>query len=296
VQEELHARYQWDVRPQHFSPPKSLRAWPNGGRMAVVVIILNEWESNPWHRGRTMPTTYHHKFDFLALGSREYGAKHGIWRILDCLDKHGVKATMVTNGLVAELFPDNVRAAAQGGHEVATHQWDQSVFPYMFQSKEEERNALVRSIEALEKASGQRVQGYMSPGPRPTPHTLELLAELGLRWTCDYIDSDLPYLLTVKGKRIVSVGYSSPGCIDYELMQHGAVQGLAEMKNSFDAMHEESKRHPMKFCYAVHNHWGGTPGMVRMMDQFLAYARQHDGVWFPRCIELADFWSQHVAA
>lgn len=283
--------YQWNIRPQHPSRPAWFRDWPGGARTAVVVIVLNEWESNPWHRSRPMPTNYHYKFDALALGGREYGAKHGVWRLLDVLDSHGVKSTMVANGLVAELFPDTVRAAKERGHEVAAHQWDQSVFPYMFQSREEERASLVRTLDALQRVTGEPVQGYMSPGPRPTPCTLELLAELDLRWTCDYVDSDIPYVLTVNDKRIVSVGYCTPGCLDFELLAHGAVPGLAELKNSFDAVYEESKRHPMKFCYAVHTHWGGTPGMARMLDGFLAYARSHEDVWFARCIDVAEFWA-----
>ncbi len=283
--------YQWDIRPQHPSRPGWFREWPGGAQTAVVVILLNEWESAPWHRSRTMPTTYHYKFDFLALGGREYGVKHGVSRLLEVMDKHGIKSTMVANGLVAELFPDTIRAAKERGHEVGAHQWDQSMFPYMFKSRAEERAALVRTIQAIEKVTGERPVGYMSPGPRPTSCTLDLLAELDLRWTCDYVDSDIPYMLQVNGKDIVSVGYSTPGCVDFDLLAHGAVQGLAELKNSFDAVYEESKRRPMKFCYAVHGNWGGTPGMARMFDAFLAYVRSHKGIWFARCVDVADFWA-----
>jgi peptidoglycan/xylan/chitin deacetylase (PgdA/CDA1 family) len=31
------------------------------------------------------------------------------WRLLGVLDRHNVKATVVTSGLVAELFPESVR-------------------------------------------------------------------------------------------------------------------------------------------------------------------------------------------
>lgn len=263
----------------------------------MVVIVLHEWESVPWHRSRPMPANSHHKFDFLALGGREYGAKHGIWRLLDVLDSNDVKATVVTSGLAAELFPEGVRAAQERGHELAAHQWDQCVFPPMFQSRDEERSSLVRTMEALEEVTGERVLGYMSPGPRPTPYTLELLAELDFRWTCDYVDSDIPSLISVNGHRIVSVGYSTPGCVDSQLLQHGSiVQGLEEMKYIFEAMYRESKDHPMKFCYAVHTHWGGTPGMGRLLDEFLTYARGHQGVWFPRCIDVAKFWTSGADA
>ena len=55
---------------------------------------------------RPMPADTAHTDDFMALGAREYGANFGIWRLLDVLDKHGVKATVITSGMMAELFPE----------------------------------------------------------------------------------------------------------------------------------------------------------------------------------------------
>ena len=107
--------YQWDLRPQIPQRPEWFRAWRDGLMMAVQILILNEWESVPRHRKRPMAVDlqnrhdYEKKFDYLALGVREYGVRHGIGRLLDVLDKHGVKATIPTNGLTAELFPATVR-------------------------------------------------------------------------------------------------------------------------------------------------------------------------------------------
>lgn len=289
--DDITEPYQWHLRPRNPTRPEWFRSWPNGARMAVQVIVLHEWESVPWHRSRPMPANAFHKFDFMSLGAREYGARHGIWRLLDVLGRHDVKATIATNGLVAELFPESVRAAAQCGHEIASHQWDQAVFPPMFRSREEERESLLRAKEILERTSGGEVVGYMSPGPRPTPHTLELLAELDTLWTCDYVDCDFPYFIGVNGRRIVSISYATPGCIDFDLLSRGLPERLSELKYLFDATYRESERHPMKFCYAVHTHWGGTTGMARVLDDFLAYARRQEGLWFPRFIDMAKFWA-----
>ena len=284
--------YQWNHRPQHPRRPDWFRAWPNGARMALQIDVLHEWETVPWHRSRPMPATAHHKFDFMSLGAREYGARHGIWRLLDVLDRHGVKATLMCNGLTAELFPDSVRAAADRGHEIASHQWDQALFPPMIKTREEERDLLVRTRESLERVSGQRVAGYLSPGPRPTPHTLGLLAELSYDWTADYIDFDVPYFIDVDGRRIVSVGYATPGCIDFDLTPYAMPARLDTMKYIFDATYAESKTHPMRFCYAVHTHWGGTTGMAQVMDDFLAYVKSRDpNIWYPRCGDMAAFWN-----
>jgi peptidoglycan/xylan/chitin deacetylase (PgdA/CDA1 family) len=215
--------------------------------------------------------------------------------LLDVLDHHGVKATVLTSGLIGELFPDSVRAARERGHEVASHGWDQAIHPPVFKSRAEEETSMIRARKALETASGMEVIGYMSPGPRPTPHTLELLAEQGVRWTADYLSSDLPQLFTVKGRRIVSVGYAPPGCNDGDLIFLGAAQGLAEAKYTFDAVYEESRRHPMRFCYIAHTHWSGTPSFAKLLDDLLTYVRGFERVWFARCIDIADFWDRQSA-
>jgi peptidoglycan/xylan/chitin deacetylase (PgdA/CDA1 family) len=285
--------YQWDLRPQSHQRPGWFKAWPQGARLAFQIIVLHEWTSAPRHQGRPMPADSFHKLDFLGLGVREYGARQGIWRLLDILDRHDVKATILTSGLVGKLFPQSVRDARERGHEIASHGWDQAVHPPVFKSRAEEGASLAQARAALEEASGGSVVGYMSPGPRPTPHTLELLAEQGVRWTADYLSSDLPQLLTVKQRRIVSVGYTPPGCNDGDLIFLGAAQGLVEAKYTFDAIYEESRQHPMRFCYIAHTHWSGTPSFAKLLDDLLAYVRSFDQVWFARCIDIADFWDNN---
>ena len=81
------------------------------------------------------------------------------WRLLDILDKHGVKATVITSGLMAELFPETVVEAKKRGHEIATHHWDQTIHPTVYRTKEAERDAILKSIAAIERATGERPSG-----------------------------------------------------------------------------------------------------------------------------------------
>jgi peptidoglycan/xylan/chitin deacetylase (PgdA/CDA1 family) len=207
---------------------------------------------------------------------------------------HWTGATVITSGLVAELFPESVREVKARGHELATHGWDQSMHPPVFKTKDDERNSVVKSIAALEKAAGQRIVGYMSQGPRPTPNTLEICAELGFVWTADYSDSDVPYLIDVNGKKIVSVGYVMPNYTDNDLVPLGLDAGLRQLQQAFDASYEESQRHPMKFCYVCHVHVSGRPGMSKLLDHFIEYAQRHDGVRFYPCIDIANFWLERA--
>lgn len=282
--------YQWNYRPQHPRRPEWFKEWPGGARMAVMLILLHEWETDPAPGRQPMPKQAHHTFDYLALGTREYGARYGVWRLLDVLDRRRVKATVIASGLTAELFPDSVREVKARGQELATHGWDQSRHPPVFKTKDEEKDSIVKSIVSLEQASGERIVGYMSQGPRPTPNTLEICTELGFVWTADYSDSDVPYIIDVNGKKIVSVGYVMPNYTDNDLAPFGLAGGLRQLKDAFDASYEESLRHPMKFCYSCHVHVSGRPGMSKLLDQFIEYAQGHEGVRFYPCIDIANFW------
>jgi peptidoglycan/xylan/chitin deacetylase (PgdA/CDA1 family) len=288
--------YQWNYRPQTPQRPAWFTEWPGGARIAVTIKVMHEWESVPGVQTlprRPLPEDSFYTDDFLALGAREYGANFGFGRLLRILDKHQVKATVMSSGLTAELFPDTLRTAREKGHEVATHQLDQTKHPTQYKSKEEEREALLCSMAAIEKAVGERPWGYMSQGPRPTPNTLELCAEQGFVWNGDYSDSDIPYIINVQGKKIVSVGYVRPAYTDNDIVALGLVGALQQLKFEFDAHYDEAQHHPMKFCYSMHNFTGGRPGMAKVFDDFLEYVKSHSEVWFCRCIDMATFWLEH---
>ena len=63
------------------------------------------------------------------LGSRDpkiesdydYGARVGVWRLLNLFEKHGVKVTVYAVGQALEMNPPVARAFVDGGHEIASH-------------------------------------------------------------------------------------------------------------------------------------------------------------------------------
>jgi allantoinase len=287
--DEMASLYQWNYRPHRPRRPAGFDSWPGGARMAVQLIMLHEWESVP-RPEVTLPLPAIHPLDSRALGVREYGVRFGFWRLMELLDKHEVKVTLMVNGLVCELFPETVTEAHHRGHEVANHQWDQAISPMAFKTREEERDSFRRTQLALEGLTGERVLGYMSPGPRPTAHTLELCVEAGFFWTADYNDSDIPYVINVTGQRLISVGYVAPGFTDNDLARMGPPIGLQALISAFDVLYAESARRPTKLCYAFHSHVSGRPAMTSVLDQFLTHVRSRSDVWFCRAIDLARFW------
>ncbi len=288
--------YQWNYRPKEIKWPSWFKEWPGGARVAVQFHLMHEWQTTPRGGGppvgRPMPVGSHYREDFLQLSAQEYGFKFGLWRFMDMLDRQGIKATVMMSGISAEFWPEGVKELNRRGHEIATHHWDQAVHPPVFKSKEEELESLRKSMVAIEKVTGERPYGYMSPGPRPTPLTLEIVADEGFVWDGDYYDADIPYILNIKGRKLVSLCYVRPGFTDNEVWGSGPTVALDILKNEFDAVYRESALHPMRFAYATHLHFT-SPGRVKVLEEFIQYVKGHPGVWFARGIDIAKFWLQH---
>src|SRR3990172_12604054 len=91
---------------------------PNDAKIAVSFFVAFEAfiKYSQYRQGGDKP-------DYASLAYGEYGGKVGIWRIMDVLNKHGVKGTIDTNGLAAQKFPDAGRELPKGGHEIVGHGW-----------------------------------------------------------------------------------------------------------------------------------------------------------------------------
>src|SRR4051812_29789384 len=75
-------------------------------------------------------------------------------------------------------------------------------------SDQGEKKNIGRGTTLLEKASGQKIQGWLSPRGPSKPTTPKLLAEHGYRWYGDVFDADLPYVQSYGDKRIVAIPLS----------------------------------------------------------------------------------------
>ena len=176
------------------SVPSSPSGWPTGKPLALSVsVMLEGWTDdsapgigpmgNPLKAG---------VLDLQARSWAEYGPKVGAWRLLDILHKLDVRSVFYVSGILAERYPELMKAIVAGGHTVAAHGWGQNIIP-SYQSDEEEARDLERCVKAIGTSSGQRPIGWLSPRCTPSNRTSALLAKAGFNWHADFFDSDLPY-------------------------------------------------------------------------------------------------------
>ncbi|MDO9525393.1 MAG: 2-oxo-4-hydroxy-4-carboxy-5-ureidoimidazoline decarboxylase, partial [Gemmobacter sp.] len=91
----------------------------------------------------------------------------------------------------------------------------------------------------------------------------------------------IPYTLEANDMRFAT----APGYITGE-------QFFSYLKDAFDTLYAEGMDGaPKMMSVGLHCRLIGRPGKIAGLKRFLDYARSHDGVWFPRRIEIAEHWA-----
>src|SRR5437588_12747019 len=167
--------------------------WPGGKRIAVVFnVCLEAWSDGKAPgispMGNPLPSGV---LDTMAISWAAYGVKTGIYRLLEAFSRQRAKTSVMVNAIIAERAPEAVRAIAEGGHEVLSHSYAMDVIPALL-SDEEERKNIERCTKLLQNASGQKIQGWLSPRGTSKNTTPKLLADAGYSWYGDVFDADLP--------------------------------------------------------------------------------------------------------
>ena len=117
-------------------------------------------------------------FDNMGPDDAEPALSVGYPRILDLLDRLGLRATFFVEGWNGEHVPDRVRELQARGHEVGLHGWVHE--PWAELDAGEAAALLDRGLDAL-RSAGVEPAGFRAPGGSRGAHTAALLADRGLR-------------------------------------------------------------------------------------------------------------------
>ncbi len=115
--------------------------------------------------------------------SRQSRITMNMLRILDILDEHKATGTFFLLGWVAERYPHLVAMIKARGHELASHGYGHDSLKRL--DAKQFRDDLMRSITAIEQASGVRVRGYRAPTfsvDRSKEWIWETLVECGIQY------------------------------------------------------------------------------------------------------------------
>ena len=282
------------------SPPKV--RWPGDARIAISVVVnyeegseysLLDGSSHHETNGEVPSPVPPDTRDLLNESMFEYGSRAGVWRLLRIFDKHGIPATHFCCALAIERNPEVGKEMVRRGDEVCGHgyRWEEY---YAFE-KEEERASIIKTLDSLERTTGQRpVSWFTRYGV--SVNTRELLSEIGgFVYDSNAVNDDLPYYTTVQGKPWLVLPYSME-VNDARFWRGGLVSTedfYNYMKDSFDCLYEEGEETPKMMSIGLHCRIAGRPPRSRAVERFLQYAKGHQGVWFARRIDIARWWLEN---
>jgi peptidoglycan/xylan/chitin deacetylase (PgdA/CDA1 family) len=263
--------------------------WPNGKRIAVVFnVCLEAWSDGKAPgispMGNPLPAGV---LDTMAISWAAYGVEVGIHRLMDGFQRHGAKASVMVNAIVAERAPQTVKAVADRGHEVFSHSYAMDVIPALL-SDEDERKNIERCTKLLEQASGRKIVGWLSPRGTSKTTTPQLLAEAGYRWYGDVFNTDLPYVVSHGNKRIVAIPLSYD-VNDMPSMKYGHPPRM--MLDSFSEVIDIARagKDELRIIdVTAHAHIFGHHRGAHYYDQIVGKAMSSPDIWVGTRAEIAE--------
>jgi peptidoglycan/xylan/chitin deacetylase (PgdA/CDA1 family) len=266
--------------------------WPRGARVAFYVGLNIE------HFHVDKPSTSINEAtaallpDALNYGWRDYGARVGVWRVIDALDRHGVPASALLNSDVVDRYPQIIKAGTGRNWAWLAHGRTNSVL-HTAMDTEAELAELTAIVEQIEGATGRRPRGWMGPALTETFATPRLLAELGLTYVLDWTSDDQPFHLSVPG--MLSVPYTVE-LNDLGLFGSKGVTGpqfLQMFTDHLDQLVADSADSGRVMALALHPFVIGQPSRAKYLDRALRYATEHPDVWITTSVGpvLISRWS-----
>ncbi|MFN0089273.1 MAG: polysaccharide deacetylase family protein [Acidimicrobiales bacterium] len=285
-----HDHYDWSpivARPR--------LSWPEGKPLALcVLIVLDHYEWRPpegtWQlkrpSGGLFPLPYP---DYVRLSHREYGARVGVFRLLDVLEQHGVPATVTLDALTAERTPWLVRHLLDRGVELIGHGQAGSRMITERMSAEDERTYLAESIAAFTQAVGRPPRGWYGPEGNESSRTPELLAEAGLDYVCDWVNDEQPYPMR---SGLVSLPLLLETDDEFALAQRrvSAPRWARVVADTAEVLRRDGADNGRLLVLGLRPWLSGQPFRSVHLDRALGEVMGAGGVWAARGGEIVDWF------
>ena len=265
--------------------------WPSDARVALWIapnvehyeyLPDNDGPRNPWPR---VPHPDAQQYSY-----RDYGNRIGFWRMLEVLDKYGIRCGASLNLAVLEHFPEIGEAMMKRGWDFMSHGIYNTRYLNTY-SEEQEREFYQDCIETLRRHTGKKLKGMLGPGISGSERTPDLMAEAGLIYHADWMHDDQPVPIRVRSGKLVSVPYSIELNDVIIFRQHYEGEYFARIcKAQFDQLYKEGAESGRVMCIAIHPYFIGQPHRVKYLEETLSYIVAHEGVWQTTADEIAEYY------
>lgn len=277
-------------------PARPARALPGGARLGLAIVVSCEaYEMQPPKPGSALPLSLPGGFgrgpypDFRTYSHREYGNRIGVFRVMEVLDRHGLKATAAVDATVARERRTVLEEAVKRGWEIAAHGNAVTQLISGALSEEDERAQIRAATEAVTEACGLRPRGWHGPEYGESHRTPALLAEAGYEYVLDWPNDEQPYAMTTPKGPLVAV----PMALDLDdVFAHwhrklAMARWQQAVSDAVDQLLADGRKQPRTLVLNLHPWLIGQPWRIGYLDAVLQDLRSRSGIWFATAGDIA---------
>jgi allantoinase len=270
--------------------------WPEGAHLALWVIpnieffsLMEKVPAGSGGPGTPVP-------DIPSWSARDYGNRVGVFRLMEVLDRHGIRATVALNSDVCGHHPEIMAEGQKRNWEWMGH-CESNTRRLNEAPPGEEKGIIQRTLATIEKATGRRPVGWLGSGLQETWETPDLLVAHGCEYVCDWTNDDQPYEMRLGGaQRLISVPYSheindKPA---FERAHRTADEFREMICRQFDVLYREGAESGRVMAIALHPYLTGVPHRIDALDAALAYIGRHPRVWKATGSEIARHYRAQI--
>ncbi|MCD1620354.1 polysaccharide deacetylase [Salipiger marinus] len=263
-------------------------SWPGGKRCAVALSFDSDHETNELRDGGE---------SVARLSWGEYGARRGIPRIRQVLDRYDARATFFVPAVSALLHPEEQRELADQGHEIGLHGWiherNTQVPP------EVERDLMLRASDTLERICGTRPVGMRTPSWDYSKATLAIAREMGLLYDSSLFSDDDPYEILARGEPTgmveLPVEWIRDDAAYFMMNRFGAQRPYtppADVLDIFLREFEGARAEGGLFLLTMHPHITGYRSRIFILERLLDHITAAGDCWIASHADIARYCAE----
>jgi len=218
----------------------------------------------------------------------EYGMRCGMPRILDCISKRSLPASVSLNSRVISAYPSLVRKLHKAGWEFIGH----GVQQQSIQGETNETQLIRESIKQITNFTGKPTKGWLSPGLKETEVTPDILKSLGIEYVFDWVLDDLPCWMRTSNGPLLSLPYSLElnDSVIFAVERHQASEFLNRLNDTLECFSKEIKKQPRVLTLGLHPHLIGVPHRFVYFEQMLDILIERKDVIFLNGENIAEWY------
>lgn len=216
------------------------------------------------------------------MAEGRYGPNEGVPRILDMLDRQGVKATFFIPGWVIEHHTGICKEIAARGHEIGYHGYlhEKAIF------KEQDIELIEKSKRIMKELLNVIPTGFRCPEADLSRETIALYATQGFTYSSNMMDSDKPYChQSAGGLSMIELPtnwlYDDTSHFFFTLQQPER-RPIAPASHVLEIWKEELYGISQEggiMTLMLHPQIIGRTSRISMLEKLIAYAKTCDGIY-----------------